>query len=102
MTIEPLPNAIKNLVQDAIQTLHPRRVILFGSRAVGDAEPRSDFDIAVDAPDLDAGAWTRFVLDVQETLPTLAKVDLIRYDSASPELRTNIDKDGISLYERPE
>jgi predicted nucleotidyltransferase len=102
MSIEPLPNAIKNLVQDAIQRLRPRRVILFGSRAVGDAEPRSDFDIAVDAPDLDQGTWTRFVLDTQETLPTLAKVDLVRYDSASPELRASIDKDGVPLYERHE
>ena len=33
-----------------------RRIVVFGSRAVGDEEERSDIDLAISAPDLDRAA----------------------------------------------
>ena len=96
-----LPVAIQQLVRHIVQQLSPERIILFGSRACGDAEARSDYDIAVDAPDAPEAAWTRLVLDTRELPDSLLRIDLVRYDTASAELRGNIDKEGISLYGRP-
>ena len=99
--MKQIPKAVDDLIASAIRTVDPKRIILFGSRAIGDAAPRSDYDIAIDAPTLDSATWTRFILDSQETSATLLKIDFVRYDSASAELRDNIDRDGIVLYERP-
>ncbi len=97
-----IPTAIQGLLRDIVQRLNPRRILLFGSRAVGDSEPRSDFDVAVDAPGADPDQWTRLVLDNGESLDSLLRIDLVRYDTAPAELRRNIDRDGILLYERPQ
>jgi hypothetical protein len=35
-------------------------------------------------------------------LDSLLRIDLVRYDTAPAELRRNIDRDGILLYERPQ
>lgn len=38
---------LKNLVQTLVKEVDPDRIILFGSRARGDAEEQSDYDICV-------------------------------------------------------
>jgi len=43
-----LPPSIRRLIDYGIQTVAPDRVILFGSRARGDAREDSDFDLAFD------------------------------------------------------
>ena len=75
------------------------RVVLFGSRARGDAEERSDIDIAIDAPNASQRLWSD-ILEVVEESNTLLSFDIIRYDDASDNLRTAIETEGISLYER--
>jgi len=44
---------LQELTRVLVDTLHPDRIILFGSRARGDARGDSDYDLAVeiDAPD---------------------------------------------------
>jgi uncharacterized protein len=91
---------LDRIVQMAIIHLHPQRVILFGSRARGDAEPCSDFDIAVSASGIREEDWTRFVLEVQENLETLSPVDLIWVEQASERLSRRIQQEGVVLYER--
>ena len=49
-----LPEAVCRLVSRLGAEPSVHRVILFGSRARGDARPRSDVDLAVDAPGLAA------------------------------------------------
>ncbi len=95
-----LPPFIHNLVNEAIERLRPRRVLLFGSRARGDAEPRADWDLAVEAPDTPDPEWLRFSLDAQERLDTLLHIDLVRLEEAGEELQAVIEKEGIPLYER--
>src|SRR5437764_12953374 len=38
---------VSNLTGVLVQAAHPKRIILFGSQARGDAAPHSDFDIMV-------------------------------------------------------
>lgn len=73
-----------------------RRVILFGSRARGDAGPKSDIDIAV----VGCNDFSAFLDDVQERLWSLLCVDVVNLDDeVAPELRKNILRDGMILYE---
>lgn len=93
----PLLTAIINY---SVERLHPQRIILFGSRARGDAETRSDYDIAIEAPEIDDNIWNQFVLDAENSINTLLKVDLIRLDTAGAELRKRIMAEGKLIYER--
>jgi len=75
------------------------RVILFGSRARGDEEDRSDIDIAVKAPHATQRQWLDIVREIEE-LNTLLSIDLIKIDEASSALKKSISREGIVLYER--
>ena len=75
------------------------RVVLFGSRARGDAGERSDIDLAIEAPRADARAWDRVHVTV-DGMPTLLRVDVIRLDQASPEFRDEVLRDGVVLFAR--
>lgn len=72
-----------------------KRIVLFGSRARGDARPRSDVDLAI--YDLPEQAWSDFE-DAIDALPTLLTFDLVDMNQPiSTELRANIERDGINL-----
>jgi len=75
------------------------RVILFGSRARGDAAPRTDIDVAVECPTADIRRWFE-IEEAAENAPTLLKIDLIRLDRAPEDLAANIRREGRVLYER--
>jgi len=75
------------------------RVILFGSRARGDAGFRADIDLAVQCPGAGILRWS----DIEEAIeaaPTLLKIDLVRLDKVSPEFAAVILQEGRVLYER--
>lgn len=73
-----------------------RRVTLFGSRARGTAMPKSDIDLAVEGcPDFPA-----FEDGLQNELWSLLELDVINLDeNVSQELRDEIARDGVVLYE---
>ena len=72
-----------------------RKVILFGSRARGDTRERSDIDLAVSGGDI--GEFTEAV---NEEAWTLLMFDVVNLDrEISAELRAEIDRDGVVLYE---
>lgn len=77
------------------------RIMLYGSRARGDARARSDIDIAVAAPHADARGW-QAVIDIIEDADTLLGIDCVRLDTlpASDSLLTNINTHGIVLYRK--
>jgi predicted nucleotidyltransferase len=77
------------------------RIILFGSRARGDAAPRADIDVAIECPTADIQRWFE-IEDAAEAAPTLLKIDLVRLDRAPAELAANIRREGKVLYERAE
>jgi predicted nucleotidyltransferase len=78
-----------------------QRILLFGSRARGDARLRSDIDLAVEAPDMPLEDWQRMI-EIVEQAPTLLEIDLVRLDDAGVELRTRIEDEGEVLYSRVE
>jgi len=43
----PNDNLIDDIVRRIVETAQPEKIILFGSRARGDARPNSDFDVLV-------------------------------------------------------
>lgn len=75
------------------------RIVLFGSRARGDAGPRSDVDLAISCPDATALRWSE-MMETAENAPTLLQIDLIRIETAPPELLRQISREGLTLYER--
>ena len=77
------------------------RIILFGSRARGDAAARADIDLAVECPAATIERWFD-IEEAAENAPTLLKIDLVRLDRAPAELAANILREGRILYERAE
>ena len=72
------------------------KVILFGSRARGTNTERSDIDIAVYGGDFDNFYW-----DVKEKIHSLLMFDIVQADgSISDELKQEIEKDGVVIYEK--
>lgn len=74
-----------------------QRIVLFGSRARGDARPKSDIDLAVEGcPNL-----TLLEDRLQNDLWSLLRIDLVSLDKPiSDDLRAEIARDGVILYER--
>lgn len=72
------------------------KIILFGSRARGTNTERSDIDIAVYGGDFDNFYW-----NVKEKIHSLLMFDIVQADgSISDELKQEIEKDGVVIYEK--
>ena len=72
------------------------KIILFGSRARGTHTERSDIDIAVYGGDFEHFYW-----DVKEKTHSLLMFDIVQADAAiSDELKQEIEKDGVTIYEK--
>jgi hypothetical protein len=54
---DPFAVALRLLVDRLVREFQPARVILFGSRARGDAGPDSDIDLLVVMPDMPEDPW---------------------------------------------
>ena len=88
------PEVIETLISTAYR-YGVQRFILFGSRARGTYSRASDIDLAVYGGDV-AG----FAAEVEETVPTLLRFNVIDMDrSLSPGFREEIGK-GVVLYEK--
>lgn len=91
-------NLDKRLEEDIIKIAKKngiKKVILFGSRARGTNTERSDIDLAVSG-----GNILDFYYDVEEETWTLLLFDVVNLDkNISEELKFEIAKDGVVLYE---
>ena len=73
-----------------------KKVVLFGSRARGTNTERSDIDIAVYGGDFDPFYW-----DIKEKVNSLLMFDVVEADAGiSEELKEEIRKDGVVIYEK--
>lgn len=91
-----LPEHLIKEIQQLAEAHGIERVVLFGSRARGDAQRTSDIDLAAYGGDVKT-----FGLDLEEETSTLLFFDCV--DMSQPiraELREAIEKEGITLYDK--
>ena len=90
-----LSENIVEAIGETARKNHIKKVCLFGSRARGDYDEKSDIDLAA------YGGWiSRFRLDIEEQVPTLLMFDIVDMErSSSAELRNIVEREGIVLYE---
>ena len=76
------------------------KIYLYGSRARGDNQIKSDFDLAVDCPNASKSDW-HTVIGIIDNADTLIKIDCIRLDQL-PEnkLKENVMAEGLLIYNR--
>ncbi len=97
-----MDRVIRFVVEQAQCEPEVERVVLFGSRARGDGNERSDYDFAVIAEGLSFRQWSEWATRVREDAPTLCGVDLICLDAeVDPKLVDEIEREGVTIYERP-
>lgn len=90
------PRVFREICAEA-EKYHVAKIVLFGSRARGTYRAKSDLDLAV----YDCGDFTGFSFAMQEEVWTLLKMDLIDMNEAvSTELKSEIERDGVVLYEK--
>ena len=73
------------------------RVYVFGSRATGTAQPTSDFDLGVLAPE-DISRELSVARDLFEESTIPFKVDVVDLQTATPEFRRAAQDQGILLW----
>ncbi len=89
---------IRQCLEKAGSELQGRQVVLFGSRAVGRAGARSDFDIGVTGEKpLPLDIFYRIEEDL-ENLPTLFSIDWVDLNRVSPEFRARALLESIVIY----
>ena len=100
------PSAIANKEQRIIDSivsivkdhLHPKRIILFGSRASGKGKRYADFDIAVEGVEMDIRK-ERLLKDELDEKLGIYTVDLINLDKVDAEFKKLVLEKGRILYE---
>ena len=91
-----LPDRVLRELYFFAQKYFIEKLILFGSRARGTNTERSDIDIAVYGGDFDHFYW-----DVKEKIHSLLMFDVVHADASIPdELKKEIEKDGVVIYEK--
>ncbi len=96
------------IVDRIVQTIHPHKVILFGSRARGEARPDSDIDLLVIA-DSDEPRHRRSRALYRVLRDILVPMDILVYTPAEIEewsqvrqaFITTAVREGKALYEEP-
>jgi predicted nucleotidyltransferase len=95
--VQALERVVAEIVEAARRSLDLQRVILFGSRARGDARLDSDLDLAFDHSSTDA-EWADFVNQMRDEAPTLLPLDLVDLAQADPALRARITSEGRLVH----
>lgn len=97
------PRVIDTLTKEISTFPSVEKIILYGSRARGDNNPRSDIDLAVVCPFATEGEWSKIrrLADVEDnTVRTLLKIDIVQLKKAGKSLRESILREGKTLYEQ--
>ncbi len=99
------PDALRVLVRQVVAAVHPLRIILFGSRARGDAHTGSDYDLMVVMPN---GAHRRhtaqrlhgkvLVLELDYDFLVATPGDFEKYGDHPSLVYKYILQEGIVLY----
>lgn len=94
------PTTMPQLLTQIQCKFNPKRIILFGSWARGDARENSDIDLAFELDGHESLSWDEFYSLMLDEAETLHRLDLVRLDTVSGELKNHIDNFGVVVYER--
>lgn len=104
MTKDDLPRALLGALERALEGplagYRPLHIFLFGSRAAGTADPRSDFDIGVDAGRPLAARDLTLVREAFDAAPLLARVDVVDFACVEGEFRSHALRSTVTLHDR--
>jgi predicted nucleotidyltransferase len=98
---------IRDIVRRIVDTAHPDKVILFGSRARGDARPNSDFDVLVIKPS-DEPRYRRSIplyvavadLPVEVEVMVYTPEEVEEWKEVPQAFVTTAVREGATIYER--
>jgi len=95
---ELLPSVVLDVLKRVASFPEVAFIVIFGSRAVGDANATSDVDLTVSAPAITEKRWLE-VRKLVEEAPTLLWVTLIRFEHSPQELQRRNLREGVVIYE---
>ena len=104
----PNDGLMDNIVRRIVETAQPDKIILFGSRARGDARPESDFDVLV-IKESSEPRYRRSVPLYVALADLPAEVEVMVYTPEEIEewrkvpqaFVTTAVREGMTIYERP-
>lgn len=96
---ENLLNEVVVIIRRLITVPH-YFIFLFGSRAAGTANPRSDYDIGIESKKSITSAVMSDIRDALDILPVLQKIDLVDVAQMSPDVRELALKTRKVLHEQ--
>ncbi|MBI3393322.1 MAG: nucleotidyltransferase domain-containing protein [Nitrospirae bacterium] len=88
---------LREIVDVVVSRVHPKRIILFGSRASGRARAYADFDLAVEGVAMDART-ERLLKETLDEKAGIFTVDLVVLDKVEPEFREIVIQTGRVVY----
>lgn len=98
--ISPLSDTIISFLTTIARQGSVNKIIVFGSRALGDYEKYSDLDLAVDAPEMTKYEWLKLKEFAIYDLNTFIKVSLVHYSTNPDKLKNRINQTGKIIYEQ--
>ena len=91
-----LSKKVEEFIKKSAEKFNLTKVILYGSRARGDNQPRSDIDLAIEGGDV-----LNFKFEIDEDAPTLLMFDIVDLSAKlNEDFLAEIERDGVILYEK--
>ena len=98
--ISPLSDTVIAFLATIAQQESVSKIIVFGSRALGDFEKYSDLDLAVDAPKMTKFEWLKLKEFAIYDLNSFIKISLVHYSTNPDKLKERINQTGTIIYAR--
>lgn len=94
-----IPNVVQKRILSVLSKESTvKQAIVFGSRARGDARPNSDIDLALVGCNIPLSLFTKL-----REAAGLYSLDIVRIEGLdNDELRSSIERDGVTIYGREE
>jgi predicted nucleotidyltransferase len=96
---EEIIKSIQRVLEEHDSQLQGFKVVLFGSRARGNSDPRSDFDVGVMGREPMNLQTFYEINDQLDNLDTLFRIDWVDLHRVSPDFRNIALTDSLKLYE---